>query len=751
MYSMSGPCSYTSITRGCLSNMRLGDAGMQPVVLEVRGSNKIGNDDKRWSLDLADGVHVVKAVVVAEMARRLEQIQGGALRLLLRLDKYNIRETANAKIMLVVLEFTVVGRTRDEDMVPNEFLNKLSLEQDGGAADALPPTQALREEHAARVAHSSYHTPERRIAPAPETTPNPPSAPNSRTAAFGMGAAGCIADAPTQPGFVEAPAVPPGNSANPYAAQFGTSAPGSSGGPFGGNPYAMNANQSTTSDTCGAPRPAESARSLSTSLAPVASVGAVTPVSALNAYTAGRWKIKARVITKGDVRKFNNQRGEGQLFKVDLADKSGEISATFFGRAVDKYYSLLKPEKVYTFQKGQIKPANKRYDRGDHVLVFEEHALIEAVGEDDDLPKISYDFRDLALVETLQPETHIDAKAVIFHVQDPFTFTAKSSNKEMTKRVVHLWDNSGDPAAGSTCELTLWGDTALSPDFAVDQVIFLKKARVTEFNGQKSLSSPAGWQLSPDSPQAFALTRSYQQLQQTSPHALQVRTSWGGSAAKRQTIDELRQEDIGLGPPPQSWQPAPGPGEPKSIHRHWVVATMTNLPMDKPPYYTACPEKMEATPAPTTTTPGTRSCNKKVTQEQEGLWQCAAGHRSQQPDFRYLCRLTILDHTDKCEVNLYDEAVLRLLKCPAKDYARVYDAGMNSGESAAELRQLNAQMEWRKCLFKLRAQKEIWQENERVRYSVDDVQPVNLVQDAKQMLAEVRESLAVPHMPPAGF
>ena len=32
--------------------------------------------------------------------------------------------------------------------------------------------------------------------------------------------------------------------------------------------------------------------------------------------------------------------------QVDLGDKTGEISATFFGRAVDKYYSLLKPEKA---------------------------------------------------------------------------------------------------------------------------------------------------------------------------------------------------------------------------------------------------------------------------------------------------------------------------------------------------------------------------------------------------------------------
>ena len=34
------------------------------------------------------------------------------------------------------------------------------------------------------------------------------------------------------------------------------------------------------------------------------------------------------------------------LCQVDLADKTGEISATFFGGAVDKYYPLLKPEKA---------------------------------------------------------------------------------------------------------------------------------------------------------------------------------------------------------------------------------------------------------------------------------------------------------------------------------------------------------------------------------------------------------------------
>ncbi|CAE7255119.1 Replication protein A 70 kDa DNA-binding subunit C [Symbiodinium microadriaticum] len=742
MYGMDGPGRAT-YTRGCLSQMlqETLDKSIKPVLI-VKASAKIGNDQKRWSLTLCDGVHVVKSVVVSEMARRLEQDGGGnVIGLLLRLDKYGFKTTDNNSQILVVLEFATVGRAGPQDYVDEHQLTRLTRED--VRAENIPSTQALHDEHSARFANGAssgaYLTPERRITPVPETTPNPPmvlSRDPGRMATFGQADGGnCgVADAPTQPGYVEAPAGPP---ANPYAMP--------PGGPYGGstNPYA---NQSTAS----APRPAETARNLSTSLAPVSSVGAVTPVSALNAYTGGRWKIKARVLTKGDVRKFNNQRGEGQLFKVDLGDKTGEISATFFGRAVDKYYSLLKPEKVYTFQKGQIKPANKRYDRGDHVLVFEEHALIELAGEDDDIPKISYDFRDLASVETLQPETHIDVKAVIFHVQEPFTFTAKTSNKEMTKRVLHLWDTSGDPASGSTCELTLWGDTALSSEFEMHQVIFLKKARVTEFNGQKSLSSPAGMQHSPDHPQAFALIRSYQQLQQANPQAFQARTNWGSSAGRRQTIEELRQEDIGLGAPPTPFQQPAGPGEPKSIHRHWVVATMTNLPMDRPPYYTACPHMTEASQPPTSAgQPSTRTCNKKVTQDGDGMWMCASGHKSQQPDFRYLCRLTVLDHTDKCEVNLYDEAVNKLLKCPAKDYAQVYDGGMNSGQLADQLRQLNGRMEWRKCLLRLRAQKEIWQENERVRYSVDEVQPVALVSDAKQMLADIHESLAA--MPQAGY
>lgn len=41
-----------------------------------------------------------------------------------------------------------------------------------------------------------------------------------------------------------------------------------------------------------------------------------------------------------------------------------------------------------------------------------------------------------------------------------------------------------------------------------------------------------------------------------------------------------------------------------------------------------------------------RMCNKKVTQKENGDWTCAGGHVSAYPEFRYLCRMNILDHTD---------------------------------------------------------------------------------------------------------
>lgn len=52
------------------------------------------------------------------------------------------------------------------------------------------------------------------------------------------------------------------------------------------------------------------------------------------------WTIKARVTTKGELRLYNNARGEGKVFSFDLLDSGlGEIWSTYFNDVADKFYS----------------------------------------------------------------------------------------------------------------------------------------------------------------------------------------------------------------------------------------------------------------------------------------------------------------------------------------------------------------------------------------------------------------------------
>lgn len=65
------------------------------------------------------------------------------------------------------------------------------------------------------------------------------------------------------------------------------------------------------------------------------------PIASLSPYQ-NKWVIKARVTSKSSIRTWNNAKGEGKLFSMDLMDESGEIRATAFKAECDKYYDLIQ-------------------------------------------------------------------------------------------------------------------------------------------------------------------------------------------------------------------------------------------------------------------------------------------------------------------------------------------------------------------------------------------------------------------------
>jgi replication factor A1 len=106
----------------------------------------------------------------------------------------------------------------------------------------------------------------------------------------------------------------------------------------------------------------------------------VFPIKSLNPYQ-NKWMIRARVTSKTNIRRWNNSRGEGKVFSVDLLDESDEIRATAFNELVDKFYDVLEKGKVYFISRGSVRTANKKFTsiKNDYELHFNHETTIEPV------------------------------------------------------------------------------------------------------------------------------------------------------------------------------------------------------------------------------------------------------------------------------------------------------------------------------------------------------------------------------------
>jgi replication factor A1 len=506
---------------------------------------------------------------------------------------------------------------------------------------------------------------------------------------------------------------------------------------FGGKPATPQ--QQSISSFVGGARGAQATQG-----ATAPSAGAIMPIAGLSPYTNGRWRIKARVTLKSDIRKFNNARGEGQLFKIDLIDKAGsEISGTFFGRAVDRFFEMLRPQQVYYFSRGSVKMANKRFDKGEHVITFDENTSVDLAEEDQEIPGVNYNFVSIAEIDRLETGVLIDVKAVILEAREPMMITLRKDNAERAKRELVLWDDSGLDGS-SFLELTIWGQNA-HDNFEAGAVIMAKGMRVSEWNGNKSLNGGSGYELNPDNPQAFDLKRKFEEKRPNQAIGGAKRSNIG--SGNRETCEEIRDADMHLGPAMQAGEAYnTAPGAPRSVHRHFVLATLTNMPSDRPPYYQACPEMVDR-PAPAGAQPGAepqkRQCNRKMTQSGDS-WQCQSGHCHQKPVARYLAnRVQVVDHTGSLEVSFFDEAGRQIFGCEANEIAELWEDPSRD----AELQKRLTQLSWKRFLFRVTSKREMWQDEQRVRLNCEEGAAPNFVKEGNRLLAEVKAAMLAPPEP----
>lgn len=138
----------------------------------------------------------------------------------------------------------------------------------------------------------------------------------------------------------------------------------------------------------------------------------VHPIASLNPFQ-NRWVIKARVTAKSDIKTWNNQRGEGRLFSVDLLDQTGEIRAVGFNEAVDALYEVLQVGKVYYIARCGLKSGNNKFStiQNNYELSFDAKSeVVPCNDQADDVPTINFSFVQIDHIENLAPNAMIGKK-----------------------------------------------------------------------------------------------------------------------------------------------------------------------------------------------------------------------------------------------------------------------------------------------------------------------------------------------------
>nr|XP_004239312.1 replication protein A 70 kDa DNA-binding subunit A [Solanum lycopersicum] len=438
----------------------------------------------------------------------------------------------------------------------------------------------------------------------------------------------------------------------------------------------------------------------------------IIPIVALNPYQ-GRWAIKARVTAKGDLRRYNNSRGDGKVFFFDLLDSDGgEIRVTCFNAVVDRFYDKIEAGKVYMISKGSLKPAQKNFNhlKNEWEIFLETTSTVDLCPDEDaSIPRQQFSFRPICEIESAENNSIIDVIGIVTAV-NPSVPILRKNGMETQRRILNLKDQSG-----RSVELTLWGDFCNREgqnlqelaEAGVSPILAVKAAKVSDFIGKSIVTiSSTHLFINPDSAEAQTLREWFDQggkdiaSQSISRDNMPV----GSKNEIRKTVFQIKDEGLGRSDKPD-WLT--------------VKATITFIKTDTF-CYTACPLMI-----------GDRQCNKKVTRSENSKWQCdRCNQEFEECDYRYLLQAQIQDHTGLTWVTTFQESGEEILGCPAKElYMMKYEEADDTRFSEIIRNRLFTQF-----LFRLKIKEEFYGDEQRVKITVVKAEKVNHSAESRYLI-----------------
>ncbi|XP_076306238.1 replication protein A 70 isoform X2 [Tachypleus tridentatus] len=435
----------------------------------------------------------------------------------------------------------------------------------------------------------------------------------------------------------------------------------------------------------------------------------VHPISSLTPYQ-NKWTIRARVTNKTPIKTWSNSRGEGKLFSMDLLDESGEIRATAFKEACDKFYDMIEINKVYYISKGSLKTANKQYTsiKNDYEITFnDETTVIPCYESVNVIPMLQFNFVPINNLEQVAKDSLVDVIGICKSSSDVQTLTSKSTNKELRKRDIFLVDQSGTEIA-----VTLWAAEAENFDSSTNPVVALKGVKVSDFSGcTLTTVSATGVQINPDIKEAHALRGWYdREGQHIQTQLISGKPGAGGmtgAGANWKTFAQAKAEMLGAG---------------EKADYYTAKASVVMIRKENC-MYRACPRE---------------GCQKKVIDMNNGLYRCEKC-QCEYPNYKWrlLLQFNIADFSENQWVTCFQEGAETILKSTANDIGYLKES--NEDQFSAIIDDAN----FSTYIFRLRTKMELYNEESRLKTVVVSVTPINPTEYGKKLLNDIQQMESV--------
>ena len=440
-----------------------------------------------------------------------------------------------------------------------------------------------------------------------------------------------------------------------------------------------------------------------------------TPLSSLTTFTKS-YKIYFKLISKNEIRRYNNSKGGGQLFSFTIQDKDGyEMQGIAFGDACEKVDKQLQKGKYYETKSGYVKMSRRKGgpNSSDYCINFDENSVFTEMPEICKFEHAKVNVTAIKEIYELTAGMVVDVVAVVTHQNEVKTITIKSNNQTRDTKKITLGDSSGN-----SIELTIWGDNARN-NYEENNIFLFRKLRIHEYKDIKSLNTTEDTEivLNPTSlPQYDKLKMFIQNggIFKQAPVFSVVNDSISG---EKLFLDQIHSnvEDIFS---------REGSCDPKLYPVVRFVASVSGVSKYDRNYYYGCPDK---------------NCKKKLINDIANNYKCTKCNVDIADDtgvYYFTISIRVQDCSMDCWVELFGDTAEKLLGIECKKY---HELVVNNDEN--RINEIHYDVIGRKFLFVGKAKKILIQNNNiyKTRVSVFGVHKMD--EDKEKALCKERVAL----------